>query len=689
MPSLRHAVLALLLAAPGRAAAAQTTPEALAAQVLARFVDGAPAAFDSVFPFADGRQLVRWSVDNRWPRHAGAARVVRRDGRRAVLALAGRPEVGNSGHETALARLFTGLYEAGQDSAGAWRLARRLPVDGGSRIHGHRLGVELRPGETLAVTDTLDVTVAGDDGLHAWLNHRARLEAAHVDGRPVVATVDAGLLHLPVPRGRHRVVLAYALDVARDGATNGNFSRFDREFGHVRDQYFWMPGFDGDSERGHAAVRATVRAPADVRVVTTVAQRDTVIGGERVVVAHAPLATTTLGLFYDRAWRVGERRLGTLRAGLYLGDGFSPARPAFEAALDRVYHVLRARFGEPAGRSVAFVQVRGASSTGWHFQSLDVIGAGRVGGALSEGGARPSHYLGHEVAHRWTRPTGPGARFLSEGWATFAEALVLEEEYGAATADAFWERQRTLYHVEGYDGRQALLDDTRNDGISYRKGAWVLRMLRDAVGDSAFARGMQAYMAIAPGAPAGVAELAAALSRAAGRDVRPFLRPWLEERTIPDLDARLEAGRVVVAQRGPLFALPVELELTTDAGPVRRRLHVAQREDTLDVAALGPVRAVRLDPDRRLLRRRHDGELARFELPAADVPDAKEVVLIGSFASSRFPAARVGDAWRVEVPLSEGRYTYAWLVDGARRAGAEPEGRVVRPTARVEAAYPR
>lgn len=44
--------------------------------------------------------------------------------------------------------------------------------------------------------------------------------------------------------------------------------------------------------------------------------------------------------------------------------------------------------------------------------------------------------MGHEIAHLWTdSASGPVMSFLTEGWAVWAESLILESEFGPETAE--------------------------------------------------------------------------------------------------------------------------------------------------------------------------------------------------------------------------------------------------------------
>jgi hypothetical protein len=695
MKHLATILIALaLLASPAAAqppgATGAGTPDSLVALVLERFATGTPAAFDSVFPEEDGRALVRRAAERKWPRRADGGRVVRVEPGRAVVLLGGWVEVGSSGDETYLGRSFSGLYEA-RRAGPRWVLARRLPLDSANAIAAHALHVELAPGEGMRVTDTLEVETRSLHGFAARINHRAEIAAVHVDGRAVPHAFHGDVLWIPAPRrGPMRLTVRYAMPVERDTSARVPGS-FHPDHGHALNQYFWHPAFDLGSASDRARATVTVRAPAAFHVATSLPQSDTVIGGTRVVRGASEQPVQLVSLLYDREWRPVRRMVGGMRFEAFVTPGFTPSADSLAAELRRVHGVLSARFGAPPGRYFAVAQGRGFRDAGFLYSTNAMVVAGRSAGSALFSGPPDAHAnFAHEVAHLWTAPTDPGRNWLQEGWAVFAEGVALGAALGPDAEDAFLERARVRYLANGFEGRLSLLRDGGQRFISYTKGPWVFHTLRQAIGDSAFDAGVRAYVGIPPGAPAGIAEFTAAMSSAAGRDVRPILRPWLEETTIPDVRARIDGDRVILTQHGPVFHLPLEVDLVTASGPARRRIDLDQPEDTLSAAGLGAVTDVVVDPDRRLLMRRRHGEVARGELR---VPDAKEVALGGNFAPRPLPATRQGDAWTVEVPLSAGRYDWWWIVDGAvpRNGDGRPMTgeRIVRARQPLEDAYPR
>ncbi|WP_410811401.1 aminopeptidase N [Micromonospora sp. 067-2] len=180
--------------------------------------------------------------------------------------------------------------------------------------------------------------------------------------------------------------------------------------------------------------------------------------------------------------------------------------------------------------------------------------------------------IAHEMAHMWfgdlvtmrwwddlwlnesfaeylgTRVTAEATRF-DQAWTTFA---MRRKAWGYA-AD-----QRPSTHpvapVEVADADEGLLNF---DGISYAKGASVLRQLVAWLGDEAFLAGLNAHFAAHRFGNATLADLLAGLSSASGRDLSGWAELWLRRPQVNTLraDVTVDAdGRyteVAVVQTAP------------------------------------------------------------------------------------------------------------------------------------------
>jgi hypothetical protein len=708
---------------PARAAVGAPTPDSLARLVLARFVAGPEAAFDSVYTDPLGRGVMQTAVQRKRAREGGPARVLWAGTDRAVLLLTPTVHAGEGhglstgGNETNQVRRLSGFYEATRVN-GEWRLGRQLPFDSANVIRAQRLNVTLQPGHESHVLDTVDVTVGGAYGLALRLNNAARLEAVTLDGHDVEHQLAGGVLWIAAPRrARAQLTLRYTIADEQSPATDSARSRTDPgppRFGALENTDAWMPFFNYDSGNNFAPLSVTVTIPAAYKLTTSVPQTERVEGDVRIVHGESLHPQFLLSLIYDKDWRSTTTQIGTLRFETLVTPQFRFSHDSLAALVAREYRLLVPRFGEPQrpSRYLVAVENRDLKGAGFTVRMNNAVVAGDNVTRLDDPWLGPSGAFAHEVAHGWTMDaSGLAANFLQEGWATFAEAMVLGDIYGSDMQRAMWERLRSAYiggqdrsgFLGGFEGRQGLLSDPDNGRIHYYKGSWILHQLEHVLGAAVFDRGMRAYAEHAGYGRNGYEELIADLSAAAGHDVSSLVMPWLTEKYIPDVDARVQGSSLIVTQRQPgaPFDLPLDVELLKNGGTVRRAVHLTTRADTIDVRALGPVSDARVDPDHHFLIRRHWGDTARFQLRA---PNAKSVELTGSFLTKPIAATRVAGAtpadslWQVDVPLTEGRYVWVWRVDGkappdetaladARRPPGDLEARagvrVVRPVRRL------
>ena len=663
-------------------------PATLAKLILARFASGTAEGFAQVFPDEEGRALVSQAVDKQRQRIPGIGRVVWSSQDRAVMVLSGVVLSGNSGDETISSRAFSSFYEATKVE-GTWKISRRLLLDGKNRIRSHDLDVTITPGLGLRIIDTMQITIGEQYGLAARLNHRAKISSVLLDGKSAKYEFGGGLLWIRSSRKRSaRLRLKYSIDVEQNpkGDNSGNFLA---DAGHVRNQYFWHPFVDSNSSADLADFSISVHIPSEYHVTTSLPQTETVFDGIRSVLGRSLKPTFALSLLYDKDWQVISQQIEGFRFETFLGSDFKPPPAQLESVFRRTYNLLSAKFGPPQANYFAVAQGRARRVGGWLYRTNDLIVAGEIGGSTSARGPRPRAYFGHEVSHGWTSPTGPATNFLMEGWATYAESLLLKDEFGADVERDFWESQRNNYFTGGFEGCNTILNDPDNSGVAYGKGAWILGMLRDFIGDAAFEKGMRDYMKIRPGQTAGLEQFTTAMTAATGRDIASFLKPWVSESVIPDLTTRIENQRLIVTQTGPQFELPLEIELITAKGSIRKTVHLLGKEEPLDVSDLGAITAVHIDPDHRLLIKRHQGEVLHLEVR---VPGAKSVQINGDFTSKPIAAESVGGIWRVDLPLTEGHYFWYWLIDGKIQQSADGTSiispRTVQPIQEVASAYP-
>ena len=148
----------------------------------------------------------------------------------------------------------------------------------------------------------------------------------------------------------------------------------------------------------------------------------------------------------------------------------------------------------------------------------------------------------HEMAHMWFGDLVTmrwwNDLWLNESFATWAGTLAQAE---ATRFTAAWTTFAQLYKAWAY--RQDQLETTHPiaadipdidavevnfDGITYAKGAAVLKQLVAYVGRENFLAGVRKYFAAHAWGNATLADLLSALEETSGRDLAPWSREWLE-----------------------------------------------------------------------------------------------------------------------------------------------------------------
>jgi hypothetical protein len=144
--------------------------------------------------------------------------------------------------------------------------------------------------------------------------------------------------------------------------------------------------------------------------------------------------------------------------------------------------------------------------------------------------------MAHELAHQWfgnmvTCGTWQDL-WLNEGFATYLTELVYE--YLRPKQEGLIRLRGMRSNVTGNDGGSVFPKDTLNVGglfngrLTYTKGAWVLHMLRDKVGDSAFFEGCRMYLRgkNTTYGFAKTADLQWYMEKSSGRNLDTFFQQW-------------------------------------------------------------------------------------------------------------------------------------------------------------------
>ena len=399
----------------------------------------------------------------------------------------------------------------------------------------------------------------------------------------------------------------------------------------------WIPSVDHPSSK--ATVTWTIRAPAGRRIVAN---------GELISEREVPRPADPDGAFgspsarTETVWResrpipmdvmviaaaplerfdLGNTACGLAESGrcvpqmVYTAPEQRPILPGAFAEADSIVTFFARTVGPFPYEKLA------------HLQSSTIFGGMENASAIFYADKMFRHdgvgyeLVAHETAHQWFGDAVTEREWshlwLSEGFATYFAAFYTQHSRGDSAFRATMEKMRETVLKAEVVARRPVIDtiETKLTSLlnenSYEKGGFVLHMLREELGDSAFFRGLRRYVREHRHGTALTDDLQQALEHESNRTLRPIFDQWLRRPGYPEIavtwahDAAAKELSVTVTQSGRFgyFAFPLTVGYSDGAGSHRIRLAVpAEQAHTFRVRATdGPLASLRVDPDVALL----------------------------------------------------------------------------------------
>lgn len=150
--------------------------------------------------------------------------------------------------------------------------------------------------------------------------------------------------------------------------------------------------------------------------------------------------------------------------------------------------------------------------------------------------------IAHELGHQWWGDLVTCGSWhdiwLNEGFASYSEALWEEHKGGLPMLHATMAGFEASWDTTAIYDRLYVEDTTVIEQIfnwrEYRKGAWVLHMLRYHIGDSAFFQTLRQYGIDHQYGSALTADFQRIAEQQSGRDLEPFFYQWIYQGGQPD-----------------------------------------------------------------------------------------------------------------------------------------------------------
>jgi aminopeptidase N len=399
--------------------------------------------------------------------------------------------------------------------------------------------------------------------------------------------------------------------------------------GEPEDNHHWFPSYDYPDD--HATSEQYITTRADETAISNGALVETIQNADGTRTFHwkmdEPHATYLTSLVVgDYAKLDGAYKNVPLEYYTYRGTE-ETARRAFAKTPD-----MMRLFADKLGHEYPYNRYAQTVVASFIFGGMENVTATThadseiLYGSTPEAQLSTENLISHELAHSWfgnlVTCRDWSELWLNEGFATFMEAVFREQDAGH---DAYLNEMRSnasLYFLEDLarHRRPLVFDRYRSpldlfDTTVYKKGALVLHMLRETVGDELFWKAINRYLSENRFKPVTTEDLKRAFEETTARRLDWFFDQWVYKAGFPELRVRsfysaptrkltLEVTQTQgqEAMTPLVFRLPLEIELATQSGARTERIEVTDRTQRFTFQLDGKPLMIRFDKGARLLK---------------------------------------------------------------------------------------
>ncbi len=455
------------------------------------------------------------------------------------------------------------------------------------------------------------------------------VDGVYLDKNPISYSHqnDALIINLPSPSSINQSLVftikyhGIPSDGLRIGATKFGDRSFFNENWPNRGRH-WLPLIDHPYDK--ATSEFIVKAPAHYKVISNGLLLEESDLGDNVKLTHwkqtVPVSSWlfVLGVADFAVKYVDEFKGKSIQTWAYSKNreaGFYD----FDEPTKKVLEFYSAYVGPYAYEKLANIQTPSVNG-GMETSSAIFYGEDLVNGKRDE---RIRNIVIHEIAHQWfgnavTETTWDDA-WLSEGFATFFTLLFIENEYGKEEyKKGISKAKKTVFDLSLkipdfsiVSNRTAEKEPVTN-GLTYQKGAWVLHMLRDLLGEKSFQKGIRAYYAKYFNSNTTTDEFRIEMEKASGKDLKLFFKQWLYQPINPtinaiwkyDVAAKKLNLQLTESQSGNfLFNVPVEVGYykTGSTTPIILKMNLSRKQEVFSFPVPSAPEKLELDPRNVLL----------------------------------------------------------------------------------------
>ena len=230
----------------------------------------------------------------------------------------------------------------------------------------------------------------------------------------------------------------------------------------------------------------------------------------------------------------------------------------------------------------------------------------------------------HEVAHQWfgncVTEYDWDDVWLSEGFATYFTLMFREHAYGRDDfVNGLNDAKRLVYNHYKTDKESSIvhnnlkeMKDVLTYSLQYQKGAWVLHMLRNYVGEDNFRKGIRNYYKKYYNSTTTINQFKTEMEVVSGMNLDTFFDQWLYKGGNMVLDGnwkfdekkgRIEVNLNQVQNDGYLFEMPVELGISYNDKNLEKiqTVKLEKEKGRFYIASDSKPISIKIDPNTKLL----------------------------------------------------------------------------------------
>ena len=230
----------------------------------------------------------------------------------------------------------------------------------------------------------------------------------------------------------------------------------------------------------------------------------------------------------------------------------------------------------------------------------------------------------HEVAHQWfgncVTEYDWDDVWLSEGFATYFTLMFREHAYGRDDfVNGLNDAKRLVYNHYKTDKESSIVHNNLKDmkdvltySLQYQKGAWVLHMLRNYIGEDNFRKGIRNYYKKYYNSTTTTNQFKTEMEVVSGVNLDTFFDQWLYKGGNMVLDGnwkfdekkgRIEVNLNQVQNDGYLFEMPVELGISYNDKNLEKiqTLKLEKEKGRFYIASDSKPISIKIDPNTKLL----------------------------------------------------------------------------------------